>query len=74
MYASSPFEKAEGYYMGWSLAALTVQLPTAAVTTIILSLGLSGLGFFAGGYYAGHATVSDETSAGVRRIWIAVLP
>jgi hypothetical protein len=58
--------------MGWSLAALTVQLPTAAVTTIILSLGLSGLGFFAGGYYAGHATVSDETSAGVRRIWIAV--
>jgi hypothetical protein len=58
--------------MGLSLAALTVQLPTAAVTTIILSLGLSGLGFYAGGYYAGHATLSATTSAGVRRIWIAV--
>jgi energy-converting hydrogenase Eha subunit B len=58
--------------MGLSLAALTVHLPTATVTTIILSLGLSGLGFFAGGYYAGHATLSDDTSAGVRRIWIAV--
>ncbi len=58
--------------MGLSLAALTVHLPTAAVTTIILSLGLSALGFFAGGYYAGHATLSSDTAAGVRRIWIAV--
>ena len=58
--------------MGLSLAALTVRLPVAAVTTIILSLGLSAFGFFAGGYYAGHATLSDDTSAGVRRIWVAV--
>jgi len=58
--------------MGLSLAALTVHLPTAAVTTVLQSLGLSGLGFFASGYYAGHAMLSVDTSAGVRRIWIAV--
>lgn len=55
-----------------TLGALTVHFDTATYTTIVLSLLLSGFGFFASGYYAGHSTLSSETAAGLRRIWIAV--
>ena len=55
-----------------TLAAVTLHFATATYTTIVLSLLLSGFGFFASGYYAGHSTLSTETAAGVRRIWIAV--
>jgi hypothetical protein len=54
------------------LADETLHFATATYTTIILSLLLSGFGFFASGYYAGHSTLSTETSSGLRRIWIAV--
>jgi len=54
------------------LGALTLHFDTATYTTIVLSLLLSGFGFFASGYYAGHSTLSSETAAGLRRIWIAV--
>ncbi len=55
-----------------TVATVTLHFTTATYTTILLSLMLSGFGFFAGGYYAGHSTLSSETSAGVRRIWIAI--
>jgi hypothetical protein len=54
------------------LATMTLHFSTATYTTILLSLALSAFGFFAGGYYAGHSTLSSETAAGVRRAWVPI--
>jgi|GEM_PF-5635182 len=55
-----------------TLASLTVHFPLATFTTIGLSLVLCAFGFFAGGYYGGHSSLSNETSAGVRRTWVPI--
>jgi hypothetical protein len=54
------------------IATMTLHFPTATYTTIVLSLALSAFGFYAGGYYGGHSTLSSETAAGVRRTWVPI--
>lgn len=53
-------------------AGVMVNYPLSTYTTITLSLLLSGIGFFMGGYYTGHAQFNEATSRGVRRLWTAV--
>lgn len=53
-------------------ATMTLHFSTDIYTTIVLSLALSAFGFFSGGYYAGHSTLSHETAAGIRRAWVPI--
>lgn len=57
---------------GTALAGITVTYPLSTYTTILLSLAMAGVGFFMGGYYAGHSQFNTETSRGVRRLWTSV--